>query len=115
MVFLDLIGQKFGKLLVISYVGQNKRGKSIWLCKCDCGEEKQTLSYRLRNGSTISCGCSHTKHGYLKGGRRPEYRVWQGILERCLRPNHKSYHDYGGRGIKVCQRWMKFENFIADM
>lgn len=52
------------------------------------------------------------KHG---GHRTPEWLVWQAMLARCLKPTHKYFFDYGGRGIKVCQRWMKFENFLADM
>lgn len=135
--FTCTIGERFGHLVVASE-------PFIWIvkwyqpvchtCICDCGVKTDVLVMRLRSRDTRSCGCvykrirsqngkatihiaqqKNTKHGYTKGGRKPEYRVWQGIKERCLKPEHKSYKDYGGRGIKICERWMKFENFIADM
>lgn len=131
------VGTRFNKLQVISepFVWSARLYRPIcYTCLCDCGNHTDVLVMRLRSGRTTSCGCAqlaqraanghrtisqaqakNVKHGYLKGGRRPEYRVWQGILERCLKSKHKSYKDYGGRGIKVCQRWLKFENFIADM
>ena len=105
-----------------------------YTCVCDCGVQTDVPIMHLRSGNTTSCGCvqaiqrsknghstiaivqaKNIKHGYTKSGKKLIYRVWQGIKERCLNPKNKSYKDYGGRGIKVCERWMKFENFIADM
>lgn len=131
------IGTRFGKLQIDSepYIWAIKSYRPIcYTCLCNCGKRTDVQAMYLRRGSTTSCGCAqaaqrakngratiakaqakNTKHGYLKGGRHPVYRVWQGIKERCLKPKHKSYPDYGGRGIKICDRWMDFVNFIADM
>ena len=87
---------------------------------CDCGAKTEINISRLRNGQTMSCGCLRrettrgraTTHG-LSGTR--EYDVWCAMKNRCGNPNDKVYDSYGGRGIVVCERWEKFENFIADM
>lgn len=110
----DLTGQRFGRLAVISYVPSEG-----WLCQCDCGTEKFILSGSLRSG-TISCGCFRrekmrdlrTKHGYA---RSSIYTTWLGMKKRCENTNDKHYADYGGRGIKVCDRWQDFANFLEDM
>lgn len=112
----DLTGQRFGRLAVIRY----DPGKG-WLCHCDCGTEKFILSGSLRSG-TISCGCFRkekmrvlrTKHGHAGKGSAV-YIAWQGMKRRCEDPNNKHYADYGGRGIKVCDRWQDFANFLEDM
>lgn len=116
----DLIRQKFGRLIVIKQVDNNKRRDSRWLCKCDCGREKIILGFNLKDGNTKSCGCLQkeefikrlTKHNYSK---TKIYIVWKSMKQRCSNPNHKSYRYYGGRGITVCKRWLKFENFNRDM
>lgn len=120
----DIAGQKFNRLTVIRYVGSNYRGDAEWLCKCDCGNEIVTTGYRLRNGTTNSCGCLHkeitskgkfhTTHG-MHGS--PEYSIWSDIKKRCnpKNKNNPKYRLYAGRGIKVCKRWHRFENFLADM
>lgn len=128
----DLTGQRFGRLEVIAYAGNDKRGKSMWLCRCtgeDCGGRQVTvLGYSLRGGDTNSCGClkrgqsaqmvraMNTKHG-LCG--HPLYGVWRGMIARCTNPRHKYYANYGGRGIAVCPAWLGSEaglaQFIADM
>lgn len=118
--FVDLIGQKFHRLFVIEYVGKDKWGQSEWLCRCGCGKEKVVLGYCLTRGATQSCGCwqkevakkTKTTHGH-KGSRI--YRIWRGIITRCTNINDPGYRNYGGRGIKICKRWMEFENFLEDM
>ncbi len=116
----NIIGQKFGRLTVLKHQGSDKSGRAIWECKCDCGNRKTVSSKNLRNGSTKSCGCyqreqassANRTHGR---GKSPEYGVWSSMIQRCTNPKNKEYHNYGGRGIQVCNRWLKFDNFISDM
>lgn len=118
--FIDLTGERFGRLVVIKRVGKNKQGKSLWLCRCDCGNEIIVRGSDLKSGNTKSCGClqkeksstCNTKHGHSD---TEIYRSWHDMIRRCNNPNCKQYKDYGGRGIQVCKRWMKFENFLEDM
>jgi hypothetical protein len=96
-----------------------------WICLCDCDKNQQDRKEKLvshqclRDGKTRSCGCiskenpSQKTHGMSK---TPEFNTWWCMIERCTNIKHKSYKDYGGRGIKVCDRWLKcFENFYEDM
>jgi hypothetical protein len=87
--------------------------------RCSCGVEKLFCIDNVRSGHTKSCGClkvklakSRTTHGL---SHLREYGIWTDMIQRCTNPNRKAYKDYGGRGIKVCDRWVKFENFIEDM
>jgi hypothetical protein len=123
---IDIAGNVYNRLTVISYAGKNKNNQSLWNCICECGTEKITVGYALKSGNTKSCGCydiekvreRFTKHGHNrgKGKTSSEYRSWQGMKERCTNPNLKQYSDYGGRGITVCDRWLNsFENFLEDM
>jgi len=113
---IDLIGQKFGRLLVISRV-ENKGEDTIWLCKCDCGNIKEIRRRQLISGDTISCGCYHKEDiskRNLKHGRSNSklYRRYIGIKNRCYYKNHKMYSRYGGRGIKMCDDWKNdFQSF----
>lgn len=114
----DLTGQRFGRLTVLKYSHSNN-GR-LWQCQCDCGVIKDIVGYELLSGKTKSCGClkreriikRSTTHGKRK---TPEYDIWVAMRFRCNNPNDKSYPSYGGRGIKVCEDWQKFENFIRDM
>ena len=101
---IDLTGQKFGKLTVLSHVNQKRK----WKCQCDCGNICIVNGDNLRNGTTKSCGCLHTTHH--KSGTRL-YQVWSSMKRRCDLPTVKAYKDYGGRGISVCDEWMDFQNF----
>src|SRR5690606_30184289 len=116
--FKDLTGQQFGDLTVIEYAGSIK-GLAFWKCQCKCGGEKVTRGISLRKGDTTSCGCAFirtiTKHGATVGSKTSEYTVWSGMKHRCLNPDAKFFSHYGGRGITVCERWMKFENFLEAM
>ncbi len=121
---IDLTGKKFGRLVVIEFVGRNKRRQSKWLCLCDCGQKSIIFGYHLKDDSTKSCGCLRKEvvskrmitHGNDKKGKRTKaYRSWSQIIQRCTNFSHPRYKDYGGREIEVCKRWLKFENFLEDM
>lgn len=116
----DLVGQQFGRLLVSSYSHKVGR-KRYWVCQCNCGNVVTVSGPCLKSGNTVSCGCYNrdrvkeltTKHGMAA---TRVYKQWQGIKSRCLNPKSTGYHNYGGRGITVCDRWKdSFENFYKDM
>ena len=124
MKAIDITGQKFGRLTVVERSGSKKGEGVLWRCACDCGGEVETTGKKLRSGNTKSCGCivkdilavrnkTSARHGLTN---TPTFTAWVNLRQRCLNPNHSSYSDYGGRGIKVCDRWLEsFENFLADM
>lgn len=127
---LDLVGQRFGRLVVAEKAGVLKK-QTAWRCVCDCGAEVFVPAGYLRSGNTKSCGCLHRDtvsaprawtgpssitHGHFVGGKTtPTYNTWRAMLERCRLPSHPHFANYGGRGIAVCDRWRDFSNFIADM
>jgi hypothetical protein len=120
----NLTGERFGRLAVKSFAGKDKHGRSTWLCRCDCGRKTTVEMSQLVTGRTQSCGClkqeilaqRSTKHGHAQRVRRSaEYRSWCAMHTRCHNEKSQDYPEYGGRGITVCQRWGKFENFLADM
>jgi len=116
----DLTGQRFGHLLAISYAGKyvSPSGHTIplWLCRCDCGNEKVVYVNYLRNKIKVpSCGCHFASrtHGMSDSDT---YSCWRSMNRRCHEQSNASYADYGGRGITVCDRWRhSFEDFLADM
>ena len=124
MRLIDLTGKKFGYLTVIRRNGSSmpsgRKGNAKWLCRCICGQERSVVGSKLIRGENRSCGCkkgefitvSLTTHG-MTG--TTTYHVWGNMMKRCLNPKEARYYRYGGRGIGVCKRWMKFENFLADM
>lgn len=117
--FRDLKGQKFGHLTVIEQAGRNKHRSILWRCICDCGNEKIYPSGKLISGRATNCGCKTTeiksmkasKHGITAGVKPRTFTIWNGMKARCLNPKSISYKNYGGRGITICDEWMKFENF----
>lgn len=113
---IDLLGQRFWRLVVIGRFKEDSPSVAKWVCKCDCGNTTIAQSKALRDGRHRSCGClqkeTATKHGQ-EGSLT--YTVWAQMKARCLNKRHKSYGNYGARGIAVCDRWMSFENFLADM
>lgn len=123
--FIDLAGQRFGRLTVIERAPNLRPKVTRWLCRCDCGTEISVVSRYLITGDTRSCGCLKieqlqerlTKHGSARKGKKTaEYNTLRVMMDRCHNPVSTSYPRYGGRGIFVCDRWREsFENFLADM
>lgn len=123
----DVTGMRFGRLVVSGRSGRSLNKAIRWLCHCDCGGSIETESGALRYGRTSSCGClrrevgrarrlAETKHGHTRD-RKPSgtWRSWMSMTDRCRNPRATGYARYGGRGIAVCERWLSFENFLADM
>lgn len=110
---IDLTGQRFGRLVVVSYAGLDKQNNALWSCACDCGNTKVAMSKSLRSGMTISCGCARKgiNSTHRQSGTRL-YQIWNGMHQRTKNPNVERYANYGGRGIKVCQEWERFEPFL---
>lgn len=112
----DITGQDFGRWHVESYAGGTGNKRS-WNCVCTCGTRRVVQGRTLIYGGSTSCGCSHQEavstHGHY--GTRV-YRIWQGMKTRCGNATHRHYRNYGGRGVKVCDRWAaSFEAFLSDM
>lgn len=116
----DISGKVYNRITVLDYAGR-RGNNTMWLCLCECGETKLINGAALKNGAIKSCGCLHTEvitiHGAAgKGKTTHEYNTWRAMISRCTHPTSRSYSRHGGRGIKVCERWMdSFENFLADM
>jgi hypothetical protein len=123
MRVIDISNQTFGRWTVLSRAENTTQGQTQWLCRCECGTERIVVSILLRRGITRSCGClkqdrsvRDAKHGHAHSGAiTPTYWSWAGMIARCDNPKHRSYADYGGSGITVCERWHTFANFLADM
>lgn len=120
---VDLVGMRFGRLVVLRRGDRNKSRKYNWECVCDCGNFKTAPTDVLRSGNTKSCGClrreitaqrdrMRKKHGL---SRTPEHAVWRQMMKRCLDERDRSFGNYGARGITVCKEWFDFERFLADM
>lgn len=116
----NLTGKQFGKLTVLN-LSEPIKGKTIWKCKCECGSIIDVRANSLKRGNTKSCNCLQkeihlkriTKHNLTK---TKEHRTWSGIKQRCYNIKNPEYKNYGGRGIKVCDRWLEsFDNFLEDM
>lgn len=130
--FIDIEGQRFGRLVVLEEAGRYpKNGEVIWLCRCDCGELTEVRSLYLRKAAiksrdgysrgTTSCGCYYsemikecnTTHGKSSS---PAYHCWQNIISRCYYKDNKAYKHYGAKGIKVFKAWLlSFDKFYADV
>lgn len=115
----EIIGRQYGRLTAMSEISA-PTGDRFFQCRCECGNTKTVMLERLRSGHTRSCGCRiydglRTTHGDSKK-RAPEYTAWKGLISRCENRNNQKYADYGGRGIKVCQRWREsYVAFLTDM
>jgi hypothetical protein len=129
------VGQRFGRLVVIDpdlfappAPSQTARGIAKGnrhpLCRCDCGTELQVKQFELRTGGTTSCGCRRreassaraTARNYRHGLKQHLlYSTWSDIIRRCENPRFRQYKDYGGRGIRVCERWHDIRLFIEDI
>lgn len=113
---LPPIGKEFNLLKVTGYT-QNKHGsgqRTKVICDCQCGTTGyEVFAKKLRSGDAVSCGCN--RHRQNDQSRSPEYRAWTAMIRRCTDKRVRGYKRYGGRGIKVCERWMVFANFLADV
>lgn len=117
--FIDLTGQRFGRLTVLYRDDiRKKSGKkeTAYVCECDCGAIRKVVAYSLKSGNTQSCGCQSlenrikAKTTHHKTGSRI-YRIWRGMKTRCENSNDYHYKFYGERGITVCPEWQSFEPF----
>lgn len=115
----NIIGKKYNRLTIVENLPDRKHKTRMVKCLCDCGNYSVVQLSNMQSGHTKSCGClnietlKNVKHGMCHS---QEYKSYHKMLERCYNPKANNYEDYGGRGIKVCQRWLEsFENFFADM
>lgn len=133
MSFIDLTNQRFGRLVALERLEPLKSGDGYrWKCICDCGSICIRKTRLLRHGESVkSCGCyisdlnkakpksrssMNIKHGALSRGKTKEYSIWSSMIQRCTNENHKSYKNYGAKGVTVCSEWSNsFENFLTDM
>jgi hypothetical protein len=112
----EMVGRRFGRRVVLAHAYTDKN--SYWLVHCDCGTEQIACLPNLKKSA--SCGCIHAyvveTHGHSKNGKSSKiYCVWDAMRQRCFNPNTKGFKHYGGKGITVCDRWLVFKNFLADM
>lgn len=126
---IEMTGRRFGRLLVIGESDSQRapcgKVRRNYVVRCDCGVEKSTDGSALRKGRTKSCGCLHLeqlpslgwKHGDAPvGGKVTEYVAWHSMIQRCGNPKAGNFERYGGRGIKVCNRWKaSYVDFLADV
>ncbi len=114
-------GERFGRLTTVRIYDRQFR-HIRWLCLCDCGKEHVAQGIHLRSGQIRSCGClirdraiERSTHGQTRGRKTsPEYRTWLGMKHRCSNRKCSEYHNYGGRGIKVCEEWLNdFQAFFS--
>ena len=119
--FQNITGEIFGRLTVIERAPAKQR-RTMWKCRCACGNTCTIDAAHLKSGWTRSCGCLLTEtirkaktHGMASRGKHPVYKIWKDMKRRCENPNNSSFAFYGGRGIKVCERWHEFTNFFVDM
>lgn len=115
-------GDRFGRLTVIEFHGHDN-GNRLYRCKCDCGKESVHRGSHMARGACRSCGCLQREQGAINGLKAKKhgmcdsltYGSWSAMKFRCENSGHIAFAHYGGRGISVCERWAKFENFLADM
>lgn len=109
------VGMRFGKWVILSQVAERRHGTIYWNCRCDCGRERAVSRANLLSGASQKCRtCGVATHrGSVKGQEIPEFKIWQSMVKRC-RPGCGN-KNYAGRGISVCERWLEFDAFYADM
>jgi hypothetical protein len=133
----SLTGKRFGSLLVLGMYDEIITKQTKWVCLCDCGFYTVSFGFTLKSGDSKSCGCAaanKSKERWLNAtdemrlersinapsakhrlSKHVLFRIWGDMKQRCFNENNKFYHQYGGRGIKVCARWLEFKNFFEDM
>lgn len=116
---IDLTGKRYNRLVVLGREG-TKGSKPLWRCLCDCGSITYALGSDMQSGRKKSCGCLKsevtTERNYKHGDYgSPTYRSWHGMIQRCTDESASNYQYYGERGIAVCDRWLDYRNFLADM
>ena len=117
----DISGQRFGKLTAIEPTKQDKKRNTYWLCECDCGNRVERKLNDLTHGYTKSCGCLRkekpTTHGKSANGEN--YERWRAMKKRCLNPNDRYFHRYGGRGISIFNEWVNdfdaFDKYVSSL
>ena len=116
----NMIGRRFGKLTVIEDAGKQKYpcgcSAKMWKCLCDCGNTATVLGRNIRNGNTVSCGCSKSERMtemHIIDGRNSDrlYSVWRSMKDRCSNPKNKNFKNYGKIGISVCVEWLDYATF----
>jgi hypothetical protein len=120
---MNLVGQKFSRLTVIDYAPSNNKAQTRFKCLCDCGNEHIAMGTLLKRGAVKSCGCLLVETGRMIGLQSKvhgmlnttTYRIWSNMKERCRNPSQRAYRWYGAKGVTVCERWLTFSNFLADM
>ncbi len=113
-------GALFGRWEVQRELPERRKGGRVYLCRCLCGAEKAVPGTYLQSGNSKSCGClqkelsksRQTRHGMFG---TLEYNAWMSMWARCTNPRHKAFHNYGGRGIRVCSAWKDFSVFYRDV
>ena len=114
--FIDRLGQRFNRLLVVEPAGRDRNKKVLWKCLCDCGQTTVVTSGSLVTGNTTSCGCvlkeAITKHG---GTGKGSYNTWRAMMRRCYKELDKDYKNYGGRGIVVHAPWHEYLVFASEV
>ncbi len=114
MLFKNITGQRFGKLVAKHKDIENTKKITKWICLCDCGKTTSVYLSNLTRGRTLSCGCfQHSGKHNMYGSKI--YSIWGAMIQRCSNPNNLNYNSYGGRGITVCDEWKTFMNFYNDM
>lgn len=118
--------ETYGRLVVVSKekIINGKQQRIICQCQCACGQVRRVRLDALKRGASQSCGCLQKemvtersmKHGHCSGNASSRaHMAWVAMTQRCGNINHKSFKDYGGRGVTVCERWAIFQNFLDDM
>jgi hypothetical protein len=116
---IDMLGKRFGRLVVIAEGDSTKSGNKRWVCQCDCGSTTLSVGAGLRNGTTKSCGCLARENSIARSTTHGKshtrlHRIWLGMRNRCYYKYQANYKDYGARGIAVCEEWRdSFEAFYA--
>lgn len=121
---IDLTGVRFGRLVAAAETRVGARNRRAYECVCDCGSVKTVLVENLTSGRQVSCGCWNNEKAVLHGSviglkhglhKTRTYSIWSQMKRRCQTPSNGAYPRYGAKGVTVCERWQKFENFLNDM